>query len=115
MILLLLFAIAGWTAILTRGAGPWRILDRVRAAWPGGPLGCPLCCGTWTGLVFAALALVADRYAAAWPVLVLATGAGCGALASEAYARTIETAAEIAYLARALTDQAERPAPPPAP
>ena len=115
MILLILLSVAGWTAILTRGAGPWRILDRARAAWPGSPLGCPLCCGTWIGAIAAALALVACR----WPVLadpgIVLAAAGCGALASEAYARTIETAAEIAYLARALTDQAERPAPPPAP
>lgn len=117
MIALLLLAIAGWTSILTRGEGPWRLVARLRDAWPQGPLGCPLCCGTWVGIAFAGLVLAvkladSDRASlAAWVCLVLVTGAGVGALVSEAYARAVELVGELSYLARQRSDASEAHSP----
>lgn len=103
--LLLVLAVIGWTAILTRGLGPWRVLARARDAWPAGPLGCPLCCGTWVGALAAALYLAAAHWPTiATPALALAA-AGAGALVSEAYARALELIGEIAYLARVHADK----------
>ena len=44
---LVIFAIFGWALVLTRGAGPWGILTRLRAL--SGVFSCPMCAGWWLG------------------------------------------------------------------
>ena len=44
--------VLGWTLILTRSDGPGRCFARLRAAWPGSPLGCVICTGAWVGALF---------------------------------------------------------------
>lgn len=63
---LLILALATWYAsrVLTKEAGPWGLLAKLRAVWPRGPLTCIYCTAPW-----AAAALWAD-YRYGWPPVV---------------------------------------------
>lgn len=92
--------VAGWTAILTRGAGPWGLLAAIRTAWRGGPLGCPLCTGTWIGALATAAELAAARFPQlAAPVRIIGA-AGAGAAAAEAYALAADVFRQQAWRIR---------------
>ena len=100
-------AAAGWTAILTRGAGPFGILARLRAAWPGGPLGCPLCTGTWTGAALAAGLAVAELVPRLAAGLAVLAAAGAGAAVAELYQLAADALRQSAWSDRQAAELAQ--------
>lgn len=124
-ILFAALSVVGWAIVLTRGAGPFGIIDRARAALDrrvnaeGAPrrptiLSCPMCCAWWLGLFAAGLYLVSQRWPSLAPIAILAgaPGAASGvASIGSSFALLLHDAAELsrqgAWLAR-LHAQAQR-------